>query len=128
MLRHYAAADLFVLASRVAPDGDRDGLPNVLMEAQSQGLACIATRLSAIPELIWDGQTGVLTPPGDVDALAKAMTRLIGEPALRARLAEAGDRRVRGQFDFASGLERLVSRLCPSDSNAPQKKRHRALA
>jgi glycosyltransferase involved in cell wall biosynthesis len=45
----YRSADLFVLASRIAGDGDRDGLPNVLMEAQSQGVACVATDVSAIP-------------------------------------------------------------------------------
>ena len=52
LLAEYRAADLFALASRVARDGDRDGLPNVLVEAQSQGLACVATRVSGIPELI----------------------------------------------------------------------------
>ncbi len=128
VLRHYAAADLFVLASRVARDGDRDGLPNVLMEAQSQRIACIATRLSAIPELIVDGETGLLTAPGDVDALARAMTRLIGEPALRARLAAAGERRVREQFDVAQGLDRLVSRQRPCTPAAPEQVRQRALA
>ena len=55
VLALYRTADLFVLASRIARDGDRDGLPNVLMEAQSQGLACLSTRVSAIPELIEDG-------------------------------------------------------------------------
>ncbi len=64
------AADLFVLACKVAPDGDRDGLPNVLMEAQSQRLACVTTNVSGIPELIEDGVTGLLTPPGDPAALA----------------------------------------------------------
>src|SRR6185436_1015442 len=52
LLHEYRAADLFVLACRIARDGDRDGLPNVLMEAQSQSLACVATRVAAIPELI----------------------------------------------------------------------------
>jgi glycosyltransferase involved in cell wall biosynthesis len=60
LLLEYRNADVFALASRVARDGDRDGLPNVLMEAQSQGLACVATRVSAIPELVRDGETGVL--------------------------------------------------------------------
>ena len=128
VLRHYAAADLFVLASKVAKDGDRDGLPNVLMEAQSQRVACIATRLSAIPELIVDGETGLLTPPGDVQALAKAITRLIREPALRARLAAAGERRVKERFDFDQGLDRLLIRLRPSTPAAREQVRHRALA
>src|SRR3546814_17200132 len=72
VLARYRAADLFALASRVARDGDRDGLPNVLVEAQSQGLACLATRVAAIPELVDDGVTGVLVPPDNPAALAAA--------------------------------------------------------
>jgi glycosyltransferase involved in cell wall biosynthesis len=113
----YRAADLFVLASRVARDGDRDGLPNVLMEAQSQGLACLATRVAAIPELIEDGQTGLLVPPEDAAALAAALERLIGDPAERRRLAEAGQRRVRAAFDLKGGIDALA-RLLGSATDA----------
>lgn len=105
------AADLFVLASRIAADGDRDGLPNVLMEAQSQALACLATRLSAIPELIEDGVTGVLVPPDDPAALAAALERLIARPELRHALGQAAARRVRERFSFAEGIERLAARF-----------------
>ena len=73
VLAAYREADLFVLASKIADDGDRDGLPNVLMEAQSQRLACISTDVSAIPELIEDGVTGLLVPP-DPAGLARAMS------------------------------------------------------
>ncbi len=104
-------ADLFVLASKVAADGDRDGLPNVLMEAQSQGLACLATRLPAIEELIVDGQTGVLAPPGDPAALTAALARLIAEPALRQRLGAAGEARVRGAFDARRTIGAIAERL-----------------
>jgi glycosyltransferase involved in cell wall biosynthesis len=128
VLRHYATAEVFVLASRVARDGDRDGLPNVLMEAQSQRLACIATRVSAIPELILDEETGLLTPAGDVDALSEAISRLVTQPDLRARLAAAGEQRVRIAFDSTSGLDRLVSRLRPDAPTAPGQVRHPALA
>jgi len=107
----YQTADLFVLASRIAEDGDRDGLPNVLMEAQSQGLACVATDIAAIPELIEDGVTGVLTPPGDIAALAKALERLIRDPALRARLGAAGQLRVREKFSFEAGVDRIAALL-----------------
>lgn len=107
------AADLFVLASREAGDGDRDGLPNVLMEAQSQGLACLSTRFSAIPELIVEGETGRLVPPRDPAALAEALAGLIADPAERARLGAAGAARVRKAFDFESNVARLVERLAP---------------
>jgi len=107
----YADADLFVLASRIANDGDRDGLPNVLMEAQSQALACVSTKVSAIPELIEDGQSGVLVPPQDPPALARAIERLIRDPALRAQLGQRGHDIVRQRFSFEAGVERLLARL-----------------
>ena len=111
VLAYYRSADLFVLASRVAGDGDRDGLPNVLLEAQSQGLACLATRVSAIPELIDDGVTGDLVAPDDAAAFAKALARLIRNPARRARLGTAGMRRVESVFSHDLGLETLVRRF-----------------
>ena len=63
VLDAYRAADIFALPCRVGADGDRDGLPNVLLEAQSQKLACVSTRVSGIPELIEDGVTGLLVEP-----------------------------------------------------------------
>jgi len=103
------AADLFVLPSRIAPDGDRDGLPNVLMEAHSQGLACLSTTVSGIPELIEDGATGLLVPPGDPAALAEALARLIGDPAMRTRLGNAGLKRLRARFGHEAGLDALAA-------------------
>ncbi|HTZ38457.1 MAG TPA: glycosyltransferase [Stellaceae bacterium] len=119
VLAAYRAADLFVLAAKVAPDGDRDGLPNVLMEAQSQGLACVATRLSGIPELIEDGATGLLVPPGEPRALAAALARLIGDPALRAALGAAGERRVRSLFDAEVAIAALARRFGLAAQAAP---------
>lgn len=108
-------ADLFVLTARIAEDGDRDGLPNVLMEAQATGLACIASAVSAIPELIRDGETGVLVPPDDVPAATAALAGLIADPARRARLAAAGAARVRRDFGFDAGLARLARRFGLAD-------------
>jgi colanic acid/amylovoran biosynthesis glycosyltransferase len=107
-----AAGDLFVLASRVAADGDRDGLPNVLMEAASQGLALVATDTAAIPEFV-SADCGVLVPPGDPAALATALQSLIGDPAARARLGAAAQSRVRRDFPFARGCEALYQLLQP---------------
>ena len=75
MLDAYRDADVFVLPSRVSDDGDRDGLPNVLLEAQSQRVACVSTRVSGIPELIVDGVTGVLIEPRSPAALARGARR-----------------------------------------------------
>ncbi len=111
VLAAYRSADLFVLACRVAGDGDRDGLPNVLLEAQSQGLACIASRVSAIPELIEDGVTGVLVPPDAPDALAAALESLITDPARRKTLGKAGERRVRTRFSCEDGIARIAEML-----------------
>ncbi len=104
-------SDLFVLAARIAADGDRDGLPNVLMEAQAVGLACLSTRVSAIPELIEDGVTGRLVAPDAVDALADALARLITTPDERARLGAAGAHAVRRDFSFERGIDRMAERF-----------------
>ncbi len=109
VLEAYRAADLFVLACRVTADGDRDGLPNVLMEAQSQGLACVSTEVSAIPELIIDGETGVLVPPDDATALSRTLHRLIRFPDYRRRLGSAAMHRVRWLFRSEVNVERLAA-------------------
>ncbi|HLI10220.1 MAG TPA: glycosyltransferase family 4 protein [Alphaproteobacteria bacterium] len=111
VLAQYRQADLFALACRTAADGDRDGLPNVLMEAQSQGLACLSTTAGAVPELITADESGLLVLPGDVLALARALEQLIRNPALRARLGAAGARRVRREFSSEPGLARLAAKL-----------------
>jgi len=109
VLAAYRDADIFVLASRVSADGDRDGLPNVLMEAQSQGVVCLATATPGIRELIADEVSGVLVPPDAPAALAAALARLIREPDRRAVLAAAGERRVRQDFAMAPGIARLTA-------------------
>ncbi|WP_417769826.1 glycosyltransferase family 4 protein [Stappia sp.] len=106
-----ARADLFVLASKVAKSGDRDGLPNVLMEAQAMGLCCLATNVSAIPELVRNGETGVLVPPGDPAALADALAALIRDPARRALLGTAASEDVRTRFSADPGLDLLAQRF-----------------
>jgi glycosyltransferase involved in cell wall biosynthesis len=111
VLAAYREADLFALASRVAGDGDRDGLPNVLAEAQSQGLACVATRVSAIPELIEEGSSGVLVDPENPSQLASSLAALIADPARRRALGEAGRQRVQAHFRLEPNIERLAQRF-----------------
>lgn len=103
------AADAFVLASRRTADGDRDGLPNVIVEAASQRLACLGTDLSGIPEFITGGKTGLLVPSEDPAALGAALARLIADPTLRDRLGQAAEARVRGEFDMDPGIARLAA-------------------
>ncbi len=111
VIERYRSADIFVLASRIAADGDRDGLPNVLMEAQSQGLPCVATRVSAIPELIEHGVTGLLAPQRDPAALTEHIEGLIRSPEMRETLGRAGRRNVAANFDMRAGIERLLERF-----------------
>jgi len=111
VLESYRQADLFVIASKVTKDGDRDGLPNVLIEAQSQRLACIATDVSGIPELIEKGVTGLLVPPDDPVRLSQAISTLIRDPARRAAMGAAGERRVHGNFAMQSGIDVLAMRF-----------------
>jgi glycosyltransferase involved in cell wall biosynthesis len=120
VLTAYSNSDLFVLPCRIAGNGDRDGLPNVLIEAQSQGLACISTTISGVPELIRDGETGLLVAPDDPQALAAAMERLIRDPALRDTLGASGERRVRERFDMNVGLSRLVELFAHSQERPRQ--------
>jgi glycosyltransferase involved in cell wall biosynthesis len=111
VIEAYRAADIFALASRRDRDGDMDGLPNVLMEAQSQALPCIATTISAIPELILDGETGLLVPSEDIGGLTVALNHLIVDPTLRERLGKAASARVRQAFGMAGGIGELARRF-----------------
>ena len=115
VLEAYRAADVFALASRVSQDGDRDGIPNVLMEAMSQGCAVLAAEAGAVGELVADGVTGRLVAPDDPPAFAAALAELIGDPDKRARLAAAGSRRVFADFAHHAGIDRIAALL----SDAP---------
>jgi glycosyltransferase involved in cell wall biosynthesis len=109
----YAASDVFVLPCRVAGDGDRDGLPNVLMEAGSQGLALVSTAVAGVAELIDDGSTGVMVPPDDPDALAAAMARLAVDPAERYRLGKAASAKIFRLFDHDIAVRELIDLFPP---------------
>ncbi|WFP76125.1 glycosyltransferase [Mesorhizobium sp. WSM4906] len=107
VLEHYRCADIFALACRITANGDRDGLPNVLVEAASQRLACVSTDVSGVPELLLADETGLLVPTEDPVALARALERLIRDPVLRARLGDAAEQRVRGNFDHTASIGQL---------------------
>lgn len=104
-------ADLFVLPSKQAADGDRDGLPNVVMEAASQKLAIVATDFAGIPEFVAQGENGILVPPGDPTALSMALSDLAAHPARRIALGEAAYRRVMQDFSAEAGIAKLKAML-----------------
>jgi glycosyltransferase involved in cell wall biosynthesis len=90
----YKQADVFALPCRVLDDGDRDGLPNVLLEAMATGLPVVSTPISGIPEVIHNGEDGLLVGERDVAALAGALELLLGDAELRRRLGENARRTI----------------------------------
>ena len=103
-------SDIFVLPSRVAADGDRDGLPNVLMESASQRLPILSTPVSAIPEFIDSGTHGLLSDDAPA-ALAAAICQMAEDPDKTAAMAEAALQRLRRDFGMDPGIARLSERL-----------------
>jgi colanic acid/amylovoran biosynthesis glycosyltransferase len=92
-------ADLFVLPSVVARNGQMEGLPVALMEALAAGAPVVATRLSGIPEIVRDGETGLLAEPGSPEDLARALEAVLNQPAAAQARAEAGRRLVEREYD-----------------------------
>ncbi len=107
----YQKSDLFVMPCRIDDNGDRDGLPNVIVEAQSQGLAVISSPISGIPELIEDGVNGVLVEPDHPIKLAIAIEQLIKNPKLRKKMGENGEARVREDFNHLNTIGDLAELL-----------------
>lgn len=102
-----AAADVVAVPSVVDAAGNVDGLPNVLLEALAAGRAVVASRVAGIPEVVDDGTTGLLVPPGDAPALAAALERLAADPALRARLGASGRARVARDLSWDAAARRV---------------------
>lgn len=101
----YRRADIFVLASKTADDGDREGMPNVLQEAGYQRMAILSTRSAAIGEFIADDDNGLLADPARPDQLAAGLERLARDPELRARLGNRANEVVRTRFSYEAGVD-----------------------
>lgn len=116
----YEAMDLFALSSI------REGLPNVLLEAMAMGTPVLATRIAGVPRLVEDGVNGLVVTPGSVDELVDGMGRLVREPALRQRLAQAGRSTIEERYSFAVRMEKirdLYDELLNSPSPAARPRR-----
>jgi glycosyltransferase involved in cell wall biosynthesis len=107
LLAELRRASVFALACRVDADGDRDGIPNVLVEAMAAGVPVVSTAVSGIPELIEHRVNGLLVAPEDPEALADELARLAKDPDLAGDLAAAGRATVGERFDG----ERLAHQL-----------------
>jgi glycosyltransferase involved in cell wall biosynthesis len=111
----------FVQHSLVAPDGDSEGSPVAVMEAQLSGLPVVATRHAGIPEVVIDGTTGLLVEEGDVPGMAEAMAQLVRDPQIAGKLGAAGQARMRGHFTVdhhlaavSALLHRVAQQAAPS--------------
>ena len=105
----YQRASLFVLPCTVAENGDRDGIPNVLLEAMASGVPVISTEISGIPELIESEQDGLLLPPNDPGRLADAMERVLTSAELGERLARSARAKIEAQFSLDHGTAELLA-------------------
>jgi glycosyltransferase involved in cell wall biosynthesis len=107
LIQEYRKADLFVLPCLVTDDGDRDGIPNVLVEAMAMRIPVVSTPISGIVELIDHMQNGVLAPEKDVESLRRAMEMLLENPGLRERLGGNARQKVMANFS----LDRSTAKL-----------------
>ncbi|MCX7361742.1 MAG: glycosyltransferase family 4 protein [Alphaproteobacteria bacterium] len=118
----YKRADIFVLASKTAADGDQEGMPNVLQEAGYQRMAIVSTRSAAIGEFVRDGDNGLMADPAAPDQLAAALEKAARDPDLRARFGDRANEIVRTRFSYEAGMDWIAGALGqPVNANlAPQ--------
>ncbi|UOA09127.1 glycosyltransferase family 4 protein [Methylobacter sp. S3L5C] len=105
ILEYYKATDIFVLPSFA------EGLPVVLMEAMAMEIPCITTAITGIPELILNGQEGLLVAASDSDGLTQAIKQLVGDQVLRQQLGKAGRERVLSDYDLYKNAQHLFKKL-----------------
>jgi glycosyltransferase involved in cell wall biosynthesis len=106
VVREIQRAAALAVPCVIAKDGDRDGLPNIIQEALALGTPVISTDVTGIPEVVRDGETGLLVPQHDPPALADALDRLLANPELRVRLASGGRRLIETEFHIHRNTER----------------------
>jgi glycosyltransferase involved in cell wall biosynthesis len=111
VIAQYQGAQIFTLPAVLAGSGDRDGIPNVILEAMAMEIPVVSTCHSAIPEVIEDHKNGLLVPPGDATALADALQMLVENPTLARKLGVEGHRTVLEKFDPHSNIQVLYNAL-----------------
>ncbi len=113
ILNWFQQASIFVLPCQIAEDGDRDGIPNVLVEAMSMGLPVVSTEIASIPELIHDSHNGILTPPHHPDSLTEALGLLLQDPDRRRTLGIAARKTVEEDFCVSRNIRVICDLLKP---------------
>jgi glycosyltransferase involved in cell wall biosynthesis len=111
VVREYERSTLFVLPCVTGSDGDRDGIPNVILEAMAMQLPVVSTRHSGIPEVIKNGVNGLLVSPADADDLAYAIATLIDDPFMRSRLGKLGRKTVMERFNSRQNASLLLNEM-----------------
>lgn len=109
VLDHYKKADLFVLGCEIALNGDRDGIPNVILESMAMGVPVVATNISAIPEVLINRRTGLLVPPGSPEKMAQAMIELLTKEDLRKKIIPEAINLVNTKFDNKDLIKDLAA-------------------
>ncbi|PYL42602.1 MAG: hypothetical protein DMF42_06425 [Verrucomicrobia bacterium] len=124
VLEKIQAADIFALASVIDAQGASDVFPTVILEAMASARPVVSTRLAGIPELVVDGETGVLVSPGDTAALTCALEQLLRDPELRLRFGRAGRARIEQHFrieDTVAPLLKLFERTSTNSAKSSQR-------
>ena len=119
---YYRRADLFTLACEVQSDGDRDGIPTVIVEAMAMGLPVVSTNISGIPECVEDGVTGILVAEKDSAALASGIAALLRDAERARQYGRAGRLKVERDYDALRNVERIGNALRQALDNPGQKK------
>ncbi|MDA0674621.1 MAG: glycosyltransferase family 4 protein [Cyanobacteria bacterium] len=113
-------AAVFAAPYVIGSDGNRDGLPTALLEAMALGTPCVATDVTGIPEIIRPGETGLLVPQGDGEALAIALRSLLTQPDLRTAIAHSARHLIETEFDITRNAAALRGCFAPATIAAPQ--------
>ncbi|WP_163340280.1 glycosyltransferase family 4 protein [Desulfopila sp. IMCC35008] len=108
VLDQFRQTDLFVLACRIAKSGDRDGIPNVLVESLAMGVPALSTNVSAIPEILKHGETGYTIEPDNPELMAESIEKILLDNDLRNRISEQGRDWVHNQFDNRRWVRNLA--------------------
>ena len=111
LAHYYCAADIFVMPSRYIPNESVEGFGIVYAEAGHYGLPVIGGNAGGVPEVIVDGETGLLVDPNDPHGIASAVTLLLGDPVLRRRLGAAGEKRVHNEFTWDAVVKGIGDRV-----------------
>ncbi|MCP3887397.1 MAG: glycosyltransferase family 4 protein [Desulfobulbaceae bacterium] len=117
VLKHFKQSDLFVLGCKVAENGDRDGIPNVLVESLAMGVPAISTNVSAIPEILINEKTGITVGPEQPEQLSQSIQRVLSDRDLRGQIIAGGQDIVKQNFDnskWISGLAGIFKEHCPT--------------